>query len=288
MWFVCLLVNNIATTDFLARKKQPVLDMGKGQRKKGTPVAWNFELTPKGSTSDSGPGQRKPGRTWAPVGHSSTPDAAPLDEDTLCALAPGVPRGKVRALAAISGSDVQGLVDRLLALSASLGDSASAEYEPSELDPLEPQLCFTDSTTFFSRIPSELLGPLLASLPLAALGSFSLTCREANALATAYLRSELVSVVPRQLRGWSARRVVGLLRAAKGLRHLELDAQGDRGCVPFLDAHEMPIVRRVVLIRRAWFSAVINQQDQSGRPTACLSAGDMRRGLFSPSTRPVG
>ena len=177
--------------------------MGKGKKLKGTPLAWHFELTPNNGASETDTGRRKPGRTWEAGGQNML-DATPLDEDTLCALAPGVPRARVRALAAISGSDVQGLVDRLLNISASLGDSAvpssaiGACAHPPSASHWEG-LSFADGTTFFSQIPSELLGPLLASLPLDALGRFFLTCREAYALASAYLRNELVSVVPRQV-----------------------------------------------------------------------------------------
>jgi hypothetical protein len=177
-----------------------------------------------------------------------------LDEDALCSLAPMVPRDRVLALAAVAGSDVQGLVDRLFELSASLGDDAvdatvGALETVSHHDPEAAnsarfgERCLTDGFTAFARLPAELLG---AVLTLSAMGSFSLTCKEAHVLVSAYVSTEMISLSqPKQLRGWSVRRCLGLFGAARGLRRLELSGQGAQGSSLLLRAFELGVMRRL-------------------------------------------
>lgn len=181
-----------------------------------------------------------------------------LDEDALCSLVPTVPRDRVRALAAVAGSDVQGLVDRLLDLSASLGDDAvdatgdAWGTEPhhhgvphdSANSPRLGERCLTHGSTAFARLPAELLSALLARLTLSAMGSFSLTCKEARALVYTYVSTEVISICqPRQLRGWSVRRCLGLFGAARGLRRLEVSAQGAHGSSLLLRAFDLGVMR---------------------------------------------
>jgi hypothetical protein len=146
---------------------------------------------------------------------------------------------------------VQGLVDRLLELSASLGDDAvAATADACGTEGGDPvgaahsarlgERCLSDGSAAFARLPAELLSALLARLTLSAMGSFSLTCKEAHALVSTYVRAEVTSLSqPRQLRNWSVRRCLGLFGAARGLRRLEVSAQGSHGSSLLVGAFEI-------------------------------------------------
>ena len=205
--------------------------MAKGKAKKRT--SWRYELQLNSAHGGGGGGG---GSSFEP---SSQPAAAdsPLALE-LCALAPAVPRERVAELAAVHGDDMDTLVSRLLELSASLGAEGTQPSGSSEEE---------GDDTSFALLPSELLGPLLASLPLQALGSLALACKSTRVLvvrpppdtnaaprpppeqpaAAALPQAQHFSSLrelrhERELKGWSNRRVLSLLRAARGLHSLSL------------------------------------------------------------------
>jgi len=132
------------------------------------------------------------------------------------------------------------LVSRLLELSASLGAEGTQPSGSSEEE---------GGDTSFALLPSELLGPLLASLPLQALGSLALACKSTRMLVAQHLSSLRELRHERELKGWSNRRVLSLLRAATGLHSLSLDAAGDVGASLLSQALSQPAARRLASLR---------------------------------------
>lgn len=216
-----------------------------GRRTRGAPRDWRYELRCNASA---------PSSAKAVTGSKVTPRrqlaqvTEHIDEEALSALAPQVSRERVRALLFAAGDDVQGVIDQLLALSASLADgnedgpSVGSSAAIPQHDSSGSQ---QSAQTPFGQLPNEVLNSLLARVATSALASLSLTCKEAQNIVSTYL-GEIKSISqPSQLRNWSNRRCLSLFRRVTSMRHLELSALGLRGSQLLLDAFELPVLQQL-------------------------------------------